>query len=65
MPVKPLVEYDPAITEIYLGIGAIVGSLSHRNKAIVTTPVIKYDGNGCFETHNTLYIPKSGTTATF
>ena len=63
---KPLVEYDLRFpVEISLGIGAIVKPVNHpdtkhvsNTKLIMTSPVIKYDGAGCFETENTLYVPR-------
>lgn len=65
MSVKPIVEYEPdSRTMILLGIGALVKPFNHpsfdvsNRKYVLTSPVIKYDGEWCFETANTLYIPR-------
>ncbi len=64
---KPIVTYDPIYpVEIYLGVGAYVKPIDHpdskhvsNEKMIFTSPVIKDDGEGCFETQNTIYVPKT------
>jgi len=70
MSAKPLVEYDPTYpVEILLGFGAFVKPINHPNpdglvsndKMVLTSPVVKYDGEGCFETANTLYIPRKAS----
>lgn len=63
--VKRLVHYDPTYpTVILLGFGAFVKPIDHDDtinvsnaKMIQTSAVVKYDGDGCFETMNSLYVP--------
>lgn len=61
---KRLVQYDASeFNQIMLGFGAIVKPVNHdseivsNTKHVITSTVIKYDGEGCFETANTLYVP--------
>ena len=64
MEPKRIVHYDASMpSQIMLGIGALVWPVDHTSdlvsnkKPVLTSVVIKYDGEGCFETMNTLYIP--------
>lgn len=64
MSVKRLVHYDPAYpVVIFIGFGAYVKTVDHdapgvsNSKMVHTSPVVKYDGEGCFETMNSLYVP--------
>lgn len=61
---KKLVKYDASeFVQIVLGFGALVKTMDHdselvsNTKHVLTSAVIKYDGEGCFETLNSLYIP--------
>lgn len=65
MSPKPIVQYDPRyLVQINLGFGALVKPIDHPSEdvsnesMIMTSPIIKYDGAGCFETANTLYVPR-------
>jgi hypothetical protein len=58
MKPKPIVHYVPHPKNIILlGYGALVKLINSKLYA-KTSPVLKYDGAGCFETTNTLYIPR-------
>lgn len=61
---KRIVHYEAdQFTQIMLGFGALVKPVDHTSdlvtnmQHVLTSPVVKYDGEGCFETLNTLYIP--------
>jgi hypothetical protein len=64
MKPKRLVHYDQRFPyNIMVGFGAVIKPIDHdsdhvsNNKMVITSAVRKYDGDGCFETDNSLYIP--------